>query len=287
MTVLSAWFVTQVTMGSPPARPELGIATLGDGRVELRWMNAPAGLVLERTDSLATPIQWRAVAESPQIDGERRVLRLSPSNTGRFFRLRSGGGVVTKIAGTSPANLEEHVAVIRETVVRFSGPLAIGATIPPDNFYAEFGGRRLLSRVELSGDRRTATLFYLEPLPGSARVNVSFVGTGVADSQGSSVDADGDGQPGGTFRFAFSTLGTTALAGTEVIGRVYASELGDDGTNQPLAEVTITVDGAEETLRATTDATGFFRLAPAPVGEFFVKIDGRTAQGSQYPNGAC
>ncbi|MFM7103284.1 MAG: hypothetical protein ACKO3N_19205, partial [Verrucomicrobiota bacterium] len=35
-----------------------------------------------------------------------------------------------------------------------------------------------------------------------------------------------------------------------------------------------------------TDAEGRFKLEPAPVGRFFVHIDGRTAVGSQWPNGA-
>src|SRR4030095_778820 len=80
--------------------------------------------------------------------------------------------------------------------------------------------------------------------------------------------------------------------GTAVIGRVFASELvpgNDTGTNamnKPLAGVIITVDGAEETLRTTTDEMGNFKLEPAPAGRFFVHVDGRSAQGSQWPNGA-
>jgi hypothetical protein len=38
-------------------------------------------------------------------------------------------------------------------------------------------------------------------------------------------------------------------------------------------------------LRTTTDAAGQFKLAPCPAGRFFVKIDGRTAKESQYPDG--
>ncbi|MBE7499885.1 MAG: hypothetical protein HS113_06160 [Verrucomicrobiales bacterium] len=75
-----------------------------------------------------------------------------------------------------------------------------------------------------------------------------------------------------------------------MIGHVFASERVPDGAgglrDQPLEGVTITVDGAEETLRATTDATGFFRLQPAPAGRFFVHVDGRTAVESHWPNGA-
>jgi hypothetical protein len=52
-----------------------------------------------------------------------------------------------------------------------------------------------------------------------------------------------------------------------------------------LENVTITVDGAEENLRTTTDASGFFRLEPVPAGRFFVHVDGHKAAGSQLPDG--
>src|SRR5262249_5387558 len=149
-------------------------------------------------------------------------------------------------------------------------PLDQNVMITTQDLFAQFGARRLLSRAELSSDRRTLTLFYLENLPASARIVVTLDGTE------SGLDADGDGQPGGIFEMSFDTLGITGLQGTAVVGQVFASEK-LAGTNVPLANVTVTVDGAEETLRTTTDSTGFFRLSPAPAGTFFVHVDGRTA----------
>ncbi|MEO8428278.1 MAG: Ig-like domain-containing protein, partial [Verrucomicrobiota bacterium] len=175
---------------------------------------------------------------------------------------------------------------------RFTSPLATNAVVGTNNFYAGFGGRRLLSRVELSSDRTKATLFYLEPLPGSTRVVAVFDGTALTDFLGRPLDADGDGQSGGSEVIAFDTLSLTPLTGTAVVGRVFASELmpgGDTGTNavnRPLEGVTITVDGREQDLRTTTDAMGNFTLTPVPPGRFFVKIDGRTAKASVYPSGA-
>ena len=62
---------------------------------------------------------------------------------------------------------------------------------------------------------------------------------------------------------------------------------GPDGpVDKPLAGVQVTVDGAEETLRAVTGPDGRFVLDPAPSGRFFVHIDGRTAAGSDWPDGA-
>jgi hypothetical protein len=139
-------------------------------------------------------------------------------------------------------------------------------------------------------DRRRVSLFYLENLPAGARIRVTLDGTNLPDAFGRLVDVDGDGQPGGRTNFFFDTFSATPLAATAVIGRVFASEPESGGqpgvfVNRPLAGVTITVDGAEETLRTTTDASGFFKLQPAPAGRFFVHVDGRTAQGSRWPTG--
>ncbi|MGE3308462.1 MAG: Ig-like domain-containing protein [Limisphaerales bacterium] len=192
---------------------------------------------------------------------------------------------------SSPTAGEGDVSVTRETILRFSNPLASDATIGNGTFFASYGGRKLLSRVELSSDKRTATLFYLETVPASARIRVTFMGDSVPDFLGRPVDADANGIPGGIAEIDFDTLSITPVGQTAIIGRVFASELVPDpnGTgatvNKPLAGVTVTVDGAEETLRAVTDALGNFTLQPCPAGKFFVHIDGRTATLSQYPNG--
>ncbi len=183
------------------------------------------------------------------------------------------------------------MAVTRETVLRFNRPLAPDTVLGPSAFFAEAAGRRVLTRTELAPDRRAATLFYLEPLPGAAQVRVVFDGDKVRDAEGKLVDADADGEPGGVGVVTFTTLNNQPVPRTAVIGRVFASELvpgpdtGTNALNRPLAGVTITVDGQEETLRAVTDAQGSFRLEPAPAGRFFVHVDGRTAAGSAWPDG--
>ncbi len=193
------------------------------------------------------------------------------------------------IRGVNPAGGEADVAVTRETVLHFTMPLALNAAIDTSKLYAEFGGRRILSRVEVSSDRKKATLFYLEPLPSNARVRVTFDSTGVNDLLGRAVDGDADGQAGGIFTSSFDTIGILPVAGTAITGRVFASEPGQGAGGStldvPLAGVTITVDGAEQTLRTTTDAQGNFTLSPCPAGSFFVHIDGRTSPQSSWPNG--
>jgi hypothetical protein len=167
---------------------------------------------------------------------------------------------------SSPAAGEADVAVTRETTLDFSAPLAPGLSVGTNAVYAEFGGRRLLSRLQLASDRRKASLFFLENLPGSARVQVTVDGDLLPDAANRPLDADRDGRPGGRVRFHFDTVNLTPAPRTAVIGQVFASELagvaGGPGVNRPLAGVTVTVDGREQDLRAVTDADGRFVLSP-------------------------
>ncbi|MBL9135054.1 MAG: carboxypeptidase regulatory-like domain-containing protein [Verrucomicrobiales bacterium] len=193
------------------------------------------------------------------------------------------------VSDRSPRPGESGISVQREVVVRFSEPLALDTNLGADHLYASFGSRRLLGRVQVSVDRRSASLFHLEPLPGGSQITVVLDATGLRDGTGREVDADGDGQPGGRAVWYFQTHANRGLVNTAVVGRVFASELGTDAqgqpVNRPLHGVIITVDGAEETLRTTTDAEGRFTLTPAPSGRFFVHVDGRPAVGSEWPAG--
>jgi hypothetical protein len=189
---------------------------------------------------------------------------------------------------SSPADGEGSVAVTRETILRFSRAIANPQLITAQTLFAQFGGAVLPTRIHVAPDRKAVTLFYLQTLPASARVRVQFQTNGLIDDLGVPLDGDLDDQPGGLKLVDFDTLTLTTLPGTAVTGRVFASRLGDNGVNTPLAGVVISVDGLETTLRTTTDAMGNFTLNPAPVGEFFVHIDGRAATngvpvGAYYP----
>ena len=197
---------------------------------------------------------------------------------------------LTTVLDSSPAAGESGVAVTRETIFRFSRPLSTNTVLTTADIFATYGGRKILSRVEISSDRRKATLFNLENLPASARIRVTLRGAGVVDDMGREVDVDGDGFAGGIAALDFDTASITPVGPTAVVGWVFASELMADGhggfTNRPLEGVIVTVDGAEETLRALTDAQGYFKLQPSPAGRFFVHVDGRQSVGSSWPGGA-
>ncbi len=195
------------------------------------------------------------------------------------------------LESSSPLDEEREVAVTRETILRFSAPLA-PASVTAAAIAAESAGSPLPARLYLSKDGRSVTLFYDPPLPAGARARVRIDGEVLRDTQGRKVDADRDGGQGGMGTVDFETLSLAVVPGTVVCGRVLASELGTDGSGQtvdvPLEGATVTVDGAEATLRATTDANGNFCLDPAPGSRFFVHLDGRTATngvpaGAYYP----
>lgn len=295
-TLLSAWrWIVGGALGGALAwnhavavtAPRLELQGVGGGRFELSWPSGDTGFQLEESGALGSAAHWRTVTVVPVERLGRWVAEVTAGTGARFYRLRDGGSVVvTGILDTSPGQEERGVAVTRESIFYLDGPLAAEVVLGPNDLVAEFGGRRLLTRADLSTDRRKLTLFYLENLPSGARIQVTLDGTDLEDARGVALDADGDGVPGGRRILRFDTFGATALPKTAVEGHVYASEKNADGSNRPLRNVTITVDGAEETLRTVTDATGYFQLFPSPAGRFFVHVDGRTADGSQWPGGA-
>ena len=271
-------------------QPVLSVSEEETGDVRIAWPAALSGFVLESAPSLGTPPQWSVVAQTPGDEGEEQVVRLGPAGEQRFFRLRSVQMPLIRVSETSPANGAHDVSVTRDTVFRFSEPVAANSAIGPDTLVAVQGGRRLLSRAEMSAERDRISVFYLEDLAPGSRVEVTFNPAGLTDSLGRDVDADADGQPGGARTVFFDTFSAAPIAGTAVIGQVFASdpapgEQPGEFVNRPLAGVVITVDGAEETLRAVTGADGSFVLSPAPAGRFFVHVDGRTAVGSGWPDG--
>lgn len=177
---------------------------------------------------------------------------------------------------TSPADGEGEVAVTRETILEFSGPLD-PATISASAFFARFGGNELVARIHLSPDKKRVTLFYTDPLPASARVRVTVDGSALKDTQGMAVDVDGDGTAGGSAIIDFDTLSLSRIPNTDVWGHVYDSyNKNSDGSDRPVVGATIRVDGLPEA-NAVTDANGYFILKDMPAPAFFVHVDGSTA----------
>lgn len=265
------------------SQTRIEVEPLGNGQVRLSWEDSTGTLALESTAVLTATANWQPVSGTPLLQGTQRILEIPVADATQFYRLTGSPGLLT-VAWTSPAAGEAGISVNRETVFELSAPLAAQATLN-GRITATAAGRTILTRTDLSDDRRRATLFYLENLPPGARVKVTFQGGGLTGAANQAADLDGDGQAGGDLVVMFDTVNTATLPNTAVIGRVLASEHGPGGVDVPLPGVTITVDGQEESLRAVTDAAGNFRLEPVPAGRFFVNVDGRTAPASDWPDG--
>lgn len=266
-------------------QPELSIKSTAQNKFEISWSAVATEYKLEQANALGSPLSWFSVLNPQLQNGDRFIVPIVPTLSAQFFRLHAQD--LLEIQSASPYDGEIDVAVTRETIIRFSVALEQQTLLDSDHLYATAAGRKILSCVEIAGDRKQVTMFYLEPLPGSAQVNVFLNPKNVLGGNGQPLDpstVDPDGKV-----LSFQTLSLTPLVNTAVIGTVYDSEI-DPKTklNKPLAGVTITVDGMEQSLRTVTDLNGKFTLNPVPPGRFFVHIDGRTvvnaSLGIHYPD---
>lgn len=143
--------------------PRLRVQQTAPQEVEVSWPQSAQGYQLESSVAPLPGGDWQQVPQAPDIRNGSFVLTLQPTDRERYFRLRAAGQApLTVIDETSPANGANAVALTRPTIFQFTAPLAAGAVLDGTHLYAEFGGRKLLTRVELSSDRTRASLFYLE-----------------------------------------------------------------------------------------------------------------------------
>jgi hypothetical protein len=116
------------------APPELEATREPDGRLRLRPASA-ASLTLEETDSLTPPVQWRAATGTADPATTPPSFLVQPTVQTRFFRALPAPAptALTRIGSTSPAAGETGVSVKRETIFRFTAPLAAGVLLSRGN----------------------------------------------------------------------------------------------------------------------------------------------------------
>ena len=185
-----------------------------------------------------------------------------------------------RIFETSPGQGEEMVAPTRELIVRLTGEVDPN-TVSNESLRVVANSQQLEGRINVSSTNRFFTFYPTQPWPESTQIRVEVDGNLIRSSDGSQLDADLDAKSGGVGVFEFRTLPLTRIPGTNVEGVVR-----DSYTGEPLPGVTIRVDGFP-TLDVNTDAQGKFLLLDTPSPEFFVHIDGTTANapvGFSYPN---
>ena len=186
---------------------------------------------------------------------------------------------LTSVLSTSPYDGEGGSSLTREFVVRFNMPLKQGTVITPERCSQKAAGDLQVTSARLSSDRLKATLFLNGfRWPSNSNVTVTLNGTDLKDFMDRPVDLDGDGQEGGSGCGHFPLLRLRLSdPSTIVSGRVLDSDNSQGET--PLEGVIISVVGNEEQWTVLTDSNGEFSLPSAPIGRFFVVVDGRLVGG--------
>jgi hypothetical protein len=190
---------------------------------------------------------------------------------------------------------------------RVDFPKAVNtAMLNSNNLYATQGGRRLPATIRPSDSGSFAWLFFTEPMPNAATIEVVVDGSSIRTIRGLLLDADGDGRAGGVARSRFSTVSVVPLDGTALVGRLVdpgpdlirmtADDFhpGPDGRTNTTDDVfLLPVRGVKvfllgmEAHAVFTDAGGWFRLEPVPAGIVKVETDGTTApapEGFYFPS---
>lgn len=171
------------------------------------------------------------------------------------------------------------VALSTSVSVTFSEALQLDTAAAQDAAFLLAGGDSIAAIAHVSADARTLTLFPKAPLPAQSTITVQLEAAKLVDTRGRLVDLDADGLPGGALAWNFTTVSLATTPGTAMQGWTFTSYVTQDALelSEPLANVTITVDGAEGLYTTRTDETGFFLMDPSPAGHFFVYIQGHTA----------
>ncbi|RPI45418.1 MAG: hypothetical protein EHM59_10220, partial [Betaproteobacteria bacterium] len=202
------------------------------------------------------------------------------------------------ISGHAPADGVTDVGVTSRPRIQLSTAVDPGS-VTAASFYASAGGAVLPGTVLVSSDACTAWLYVTGAMPGNSKVEITLEGDLIRSTDDRVLDADGDGTPGGTLRFGFTTVSTVALSGTTLAGRVLdvGPDLlaltpddvapGDDGvlgTDDdvfllPVAGVPVYLMGREQDV-VMTDADGPFNFEAVPAGDIKLVIDGPSVTGA-------
>ncbi len=190
-----------------------------------------------------------------------------------------------------------NIGVTQRPLINFSRAVN-PATLTADSLYATApDGSKLAATIVPALDASFAWLFFTNPMPGGAQITLHIDGSKIrAAADGSFLDADGDGTAGGVFTRSFTTVSSTAVVGTKLVGKVVdpGADLepgtfddvrrgpdgiihtADDVFLNPIAHAKVFVLGQESSF-VYTDANGNFELDGVPAGSVKVAIDGRTA----------
>ena len=142
----------------------------------------------------------------------------------RSLQQGRGEGVVGHHQGHPGVVGARDVGVTYRPQVFFSQAID-PASLNDNNFYAIFSGQKLPARIVPADTGAFAWLFFRGPLPAGSMIQVTVDGSTIRSSDGTqTLDADGNGVPGGVLTFQFSTVSLTPVAGTSLSGMVVDPE---------------------------------------------------------------
>lgn len=238
------------------------------------------------------------------------VSRLSPGTHRVTVSARDAAGLAT--TASASFTLDQSVPLRVNDFTPSAGASEIGVTFRPQvtfsrpidptsldetNFFAtDVSGNRLPATIVPSRDGDFAWLFFASPLPGGSRISVHVNGSTIEAADGSLLDADGNGQPGGELSYGFTTVSRAPLSGTALVGRVVDPgddlkpmtfddirsgadgilHTSDDLFLNPIAHAKVYILGMENRF-VFTDQNGAFFFDSVPAGVIKLAVDGRTA----------
>jgi hypothetical protein len=200
------------------------------------------------------------------------------------------------VTDVSPAAGATDVGPTQRPQVTFSRPVD-PTSLTGNNFYAtDTTGAKLPANIVVRDDNTAAWLFFTTPMPGASTITVTVDGSSIRAADGSALDAAGDGTPGSTLTFSFTTVSLAGLPGTSLTGVLVdpgpdlkpnttddvrrgpdgVLMTGDDVYLNPIANVRVYILGLEGQA-VFTDAQGRFTLPSVPSGDVKLVLDGRTA----------
>ena len=171
---------------------------------------------------------------------------------------------VPRITQISPFSGEDMVNPEREVVIRFDTPID-STTLDSDSLSIIANGESVPGRILVSQDGQSVRFFADEAWSPSTEIRIVVEGDRILNAAGLSLDADGDGTPGGILMTEFRTLPIARVPDTDVFGFVR-----DSVTGEPLPGVTLFLE-AHHDVFAITDETGRFLLEDVPSPEFFCR----------------
>lgn len=204
---------------------------------------------------------------------------------------------ITPVAGSN------DVGVTQRPQINFSRAVN-AATLTSESLYATGpDGGKLPATIVPSLDGGFAWLFFTNPMPGGSQITLHVDGSKIrAAADGGFLDADGNGSMGGVHSISFTTVSTTPIVGTKLIGKIVDpgpdlqpmtfDDIGrgvdgiihtaDDVFKLPIVHAKVYILGLEDKF-VYTDAQGNFELTNVPAGEVKLAVDDRTA--TNAPNG--